>query len=238
MPIHIFLLCFNEELMLPHTLKHYRSRFPNAVISIFDNYSTDRSVAIAEEAGCRVIPYDSKGQQDEKLLIWLRNHFWKHYVTNDWVIMCDMDEWLDITQEELDEEDKKGVTIITTQGFNMIGESKTTDYQDIDLFAIKKGVYSNEMSKNICFKYPDIHSMEFWYGAHRSFPQGRVVFSQKTYLLKHYDMLGQEYIVDKRRRRYARNEVSRMGGLNGHYVMEAEKTIEDYQNNLARAVTL
>ena len=52
--MNIFLLCYNEELMLPHTLKHYKTRFPNATITIFDNYSTDRSKQIAEEAGCLI----------------------------------------------------------------------------------------------------------------------------------------------------------------------------------------
>ena len=115
MQVSIFLLCYNEELMLPYTLKHYRTRFPSATITIFDNYSTDRSATIAEEAGCRVIKYDSKEQQDEKLLIWIRSHLWKDYVDKGWVIMCDMDEWLNATEEDLKVEEAKGTTILTAR---------------------------------------------------------------------------------------------------------------------------
>jgi len=235
--MNIFLLCYNEELMLPHTLKHYKTNFPNASITIFDNNSTDRSVTIAKEAGCQVISFDSKEQQDEQQLIWVRSHMWKKYVESGWVIMCDMDEWLNATEADLEEEQKKGTTVLTTQGFNMVGESTTVDYSDIDLFQIKKGFYADNMSKRICFQYPLV-SMEYWYGAHKCFPQGHVVFSEKTYLLKHYDLLGQEYLMDKHRRRWERNHLSRANGLNQHYFIEKEKTIQVYQEALAKATTL
>ena len=64
--VHIFLLCYNEERMLPHTLKHYKTNFPNAIITLFDNHSTDRSVEIAKEAGCNVAYFSSSDQQDEQ----------------------------------------------------------------------------------------------------------------------------------------------------------------------------
>lgn len=238
MRIHIFLLCYNEELMLPHTLRHYKTKFPHAKITIFDNRSTDRSVQIAEEAGCQVIPFDSKEQQDEQLLIWVRSHMWKKYVEEPtWVIMCDMDEWLNITEAELEKEHNKGTTVLTTQGFNIVGESTTVDYSDIDLFEIKKGFYADHMSKRICFYYPSV-SMEYWYGAHKCFPQGHVVYSDTTYLLKHYDLLGPEYLVEKHRRRWERNHVSRASGLNQHYFNERDKTLEVYYQALARSITL
>jgi len=236
--MNIFLLCYNEELMLPHTLRHYKTRFPSATITIFDNYSTDRSKQIAEEAGCRVVQFDSKEQQDEQLFIWVRSHMWKKYVTDpSWIIMCDMDEWLDATEEELEEETQKGTTVITTQGINMVGESQTEDYSDINLFDIRKGFYDDNMSKRICFKYPTV-SMEYWYGAHKCFPQGHVVYSEKTYFLKHYDFLGENYLVEKHRKRWERNHLSRSNGLNQHYFCEREKTVEVYQTARSRAVTV
>jgi hypothetical protein len=148
--------------------------------------------------------------------------------------MCDMDERLDATQEELEEETRKGTTVITTQGVNMVGESKTADYSDINLFDIQKGFYDDNMSKRICFKYPTV-SMEYWYGAHKCFPQGHVVYSEKTYFLKHYDFLGEEYLVEKHRKRWERNHLSRSNGLNQHYFNEREKTMVVYQTALSRA---
>ena len=235
--INIFLLCYNEELMLPHTLHHYKTRFPSATITIFDNFSTDRSVEIATHAGCNVSTYDSKGQQDEKLLVWVRSHKWKEFVKSGWVIMCDMDEWLDATEEDLRMEEIKETTILKTQGINMVGESQVADYSDLQPADIKRGFFDDNMSKRICFFYPMI-SMEYWFGAHKCFPQGRVQYSEKTYFLKHYDLLGAEYLVEKHRKRYERNQLSRMNGMNGHYLNERDKTIQIYQEALARSVFL
>ena len=238
--VHVFLLCYNEELMLPHTIQHYRSRFPRCHITIFDNVSSDRSVQIAETLGCRVVPYHTRGQQDEKHLIWVRSHMWKEHVPNDpahpcWVIMCDMDEWLDITEEELNGEIAKGTTVITTQGVNMVGESQRADYSDITLATISKGYRDNNMSKRICFQYPTV-SMEYWYGAHQCFPQGHVQSSHTVYLLRHYDYLGEEYVVDKRRKRWERNALSRQMGVNGHYSQERATNVAVYREALANAM--
>jgi len=222
--------------MLPKTLRHYKTNFPNATITVFDNHSTDQSINIARDAGCRVISYDSLEQQNEQLLIWVRSHMWKDYVdVPSWVIMCDMDEWLNATEYDLQKEYDKGTTVITTQGVNMVGESKVADYSDIDLFSIHRGFFDNNMSKRVCFYYPAV-SMEYWYGAHKSFPQGHVVFSEKTYYLKHYDFLGPEYLVEKHRKRWERNVVSRMNGMNQHYFNEREKTLEVYQQALNRSI--
>lgn len=238
MKISIFLLCYNEELMLPYTITHYKKMFPSATITIFDNHSTDSSCEIAESNGCNIVKFDSNEQQDENLFIWIRTHLWKKYVTDGWVIMCDMDEWLSLTEDELQQEDTKGTTIITTKGFNMVGESKQKDYSDINLFDITKGYHEENMSKRICFKYPDVITMEYWYGAHQCFPQGRIVYSEKVYMLKHYDILGEQYLIDKYYKRYQRNELSRSRGCNHHYILDNDKVVSIYNDALAKSVVL
>jgi glycosyltransferase involved in cell wall biosynthesis len=237
MKISIFLLCYNEELMLPHTLKHYRTNFPSAEIYLVDNLSTDNSVKIAEQNGCKIKTYDSNGQQDEKLLIWVRTHIWKEFVNEGWVIMCDMDEWLNINEEQLKEEDEKGTTIIKTQGVNMVGEANTIDLSDINIFDIKKGVYDNNYSKRICFKYPTVN-IEYWWGAHTCFTYGNVVYSENQYLLKHYNYLGEEYLIDKYKKRYERNHISRGMCMNTHYTCCLDETKNTYKGWLSRAIDI
>jgi len=235
MTVDIFLLCYNEELMMPHTLNFYKTNFPNATIHIVDNYSTDSSCDIAEKNGCKIIKYDSNGQQDEQLLIWVRSHIWKKHVTNGWVIMCDMDEWLNITEVDLENEENKGKTIITTNGVNMVGESNTINFSDINLFEIKKGVYDERYSKKICFKYPDVN-MEYWWGAHTATAHGNVLYSDKIYLLKHYNYLGEQYLIEKYCKRYERNQKSRELGMNGHYLNDIEEIKNVYRDWLSRAI--
>lgn len=237
MKVSIFLICYNEELLLPHTLNYYKTMFPSAEIYLIDNYSTDNSCRIAEEYGCKIIKYNTNNSQDEITLISIRSHKYKEYVTDSWIIMCDMDEWLDMTEEELAEEETKGVTVIKTQGVNMVGESTRADLSDIQLLDIKLGFFDEDFSKKVCFKYPDV-SMEYWYGAHKSWPQGRAVYSEKAYCMKHYNFLGAEYLVEKYRKRYVRNQTSRQKGLNGHYKDSREEAIKVYEECLKRAIPL
>lgn len=235
--INIFLLCYNEELLLPLTLKHYKSRFPSATIYLIDNESTDNSVQIAKDNGCIIRSYSSNNQQDEQQLIWIRTHVWKEFVKEGWIIMCDMDEWLDMDEYQLNEEDYNGTTIININGVNMVGESKTTDLSDIILSEINRGFYDDSFSKKICFKYPAVN-IEFWWGAHKCWTFGNVKYSNKKYLLKHYNYLGENYLIEKHRKRYVRNEKSRSIGINKHYLNDTEKIKAEYRNVLNNSVNI
>ena len=138
---------------------------------------------------------------------------------------------------DLEDEETKGKTIITTNGVNMVGESNTIDFSDINLFEIKKGVYDQRFSKKICFKYPDVN-MEYWWGAHKATAHGNVSYSNKTYLLKHYNYLGEQYLIEKYRKRYERNQKSREMGMNGHYLNDIEEVKKLYKDWLSRAITI
>jgi glycosyltransferase involved in cell wall biosynthesis len=226
MNITIFLLCYNEELLLPLALKHYRDRFPTAKFVLVDNYSTDNSHNIAKENDMEIKQFESSNCQNEETMMHIRNNIWRD-VTSGWVIMCDMDEWLEITEKDLINEEEKGTTIITTNGFNIVGNSKTIDLSDIDIFSLNEGVYNDNFSKRILFKVPDVE-INFWWGAHTCRPLGNVIYSENIYILKHMNYLGAEYLVEKHRKRYARNELMRYRGMNGHYSNEQEKVIHDF----------
>lgn len=230
MRISIFLLCYNEEILIEKTIQYYRERFPSSSIIIVDNCSTDRSVQIAIHNNCDVMSFNSGNQQNEAILLDMRNNVWKVAKTG-WIIMADMDEWLNITEKELEEEEQKGTTIITTKGYNIIGNSRTKTLDDINLFELKEGVYDENMSKRVLFKLPDVDICYGW-GAHKCNPKGNIVYSEKEYILKHMNWLGEEYIIEKYHLRTIRNQIyyhNNTISFNGHYFTEKNKLIEMYR---------
>ena len=90
MTLHVYLLCHNEEVLLPHTVAHYRRRVPGVTFTILDNESDDRSAAIARELGCAVSTFGSDGKMDDGTQRDLKNTVWRE-VADGWVIMADMD---------------------------------------------------------------------------------------------------------------------------------------------------
>ena len=95
--VTVHIITYNEEVMIGFCIEHYRKKFPNCIIKIYDNYSTDNTVAIAEGYGCEISNYNSYDKFDEQTLIKLKDTCWKNSET-DWVVVCDCDELIDITQ--------------------------------------------------------------------------------------------------------------------------------------------
>ena len=158
----------------------------------------------------------------------VRNTIWKQ-AKDGWIIMADMDEWIVVTEKELEEEDQKGTTILTTQGFQIVGDSQTTTLTDLALSHLRHGFLDEHFSKRILFKSPEV-DIRFGWGSHTCDPVGTVVYSERIYLLKHMNYLGLPYLLEKHRRRYARNEHSRSRGMNGHYLNDPAAVQREYES--------
>lgn len=240
--MRIYILCFNEEILIQRTIDHYKKKFPSAKIIILDNYSTDASRDIATENGCEVRFIDTHGSQDEVIMKNIRNTVWNE-VAEGWVIMCDMDEWLEATEDDLAREEALGVNVLEVRGYDMVGDSTTISLSDIDLNTVKKGVYKPNMSKRVCFRRPDIQSMRYGIGMHTNDPliaRGHTLkYSAQQYVLRHMYILGLEYLIDKHRRRYERNEhARRLGYYNGHYTLDIKQLTSFYDDHASRAIDL
>ena len=52
--ITVYTMAYNEEVFLQYMIDHYRSKFPNCHIVVYDNQSTDRTIEIALRNNCEV----------------------------------------------------------------------------------------------------------------------------------------------------------------------------------------
>lgn len=178
MKVEIFSIMKNEEAMLPFYLKHYQDRFKDCIINVYDNGSTDNSIQICKDAGCYVGQFPV---YTEELLKDWKNTIWKDS-TADWIIVCDIDELLHITDFGL-ESLPEHVNIISTKGYTMI--DVTNDNLPIE--KLDHGVYAPPYCKNIMFKNNYISDMNYEMGAHQCNPVPTPVYSTDVYALLHYN---------------------------------------------------
>ena len=231
--ITIYLLCYNEEILLPHALKHYKERFPNASFVIIDNESTDNSVEIAKSFGCEIYTWKTNNIANIVENVKLKDNIWKT-ATTDWVLIADMDEWLEITEEQLNQEDARGITILRNHGVQIVAESQSLLLDDIDLHTLRDGFFDNGYDKTICFKRTLITDINFTRGAHKSNPKGKVVFQKVPYIMKHMNFLGLPWYTEKMKVRFLRTEFNRIKlRCSGHYSNSDSVILSKFNNVLS-----
>jgi hypothetical protein len=232
MDINVFLLCFNESVLLPYTVKHYKKYLPSCKITIYDNESTDNSVEIAKELGCSIISWSSNDMIDDFKYKEIKNNCWKS-IKKGWVIMADMDEFLCVSEDDLMKEMNLGTTILNVKGCDMLGESKTFDLSDIDLQNIKKYIDNHYENKKLCFLRENITEMNYECGAHCCNPQGYndIKYSSNMYINKHMSFLGLIFFTNKYIERYKRAANMRKHGMAVHYTQDIVAIENIYRNN-------
>jgi hypothetical protein len=112
MKIHLYFINFNDSYYLPFIAKHYA--FCEKII-MFDNYSTDHSVTLANKLGFEVRSFGKPGELNDQHYLDVKNNCWKESRGKaDYVIVCDADEfiWGDYT--------KLTCSLPKSEGYNMI----------------------------------------------------------------------------------------------------------------------
>lgn len=200
--VTIYTITFNEEALVEFVVKFYQKMFPNCIINIYDNYSTDRTVEFAEALGCNVEKFDTGGTFHDGAHKDIKNSVWKK-ATTDWVIVNDFDELPYITQDELKHEEAVGNNLIKFTPYNMLNKGG-----DIDLNNTLDGFYDECYYKFILFNKSQIEDMNYPYGAHASMghinkirpksPAKPVrLGSTKQYKLLHYKFINLEYTIKR-----------------------------------------
>lgn len=191
--ISIYILCFNEEIIISHTINFYRHRFPAASITILDNHSTDQTVKIARELGCEIYQFATDGKISDLMYQYLKNNCWKKS-ENQWILVCDCDEHLCITEGELINEESLGTNIISSEAYNMVNMNN-----DLAVASIDHGYRDNDVcqfyDKSLLFNKAFITDINYSIGAHSVIPDGNVKFSSRKYRLLHYKYISPDFMV-------------------------------------------
>ncbi|WP_255362702.1 glycosyltransferase family 2 protein [Tenacibaculum sp. MAR_2009_124] len=228
--IELYVLCFNEQKMIRHTLNYY-SKFCSKIV-IIDNQSTDDSIELAskyEHVEFRYLDSDNEFVEDK--LRETRNNCWKGSVA-DYVIVCDMDEFLydENLMEKLTLAKQRNIVMPMIVGYNMINDNFPLDYDSLITTQIKFGKRSNWFDKNIIFDPKKVKEINFSPGSHQCYP----VFYENTITdellelkLLHYKYLGREYLYKKHK-----DYVNRMSAISkekkhGYEYLDGEKHIDN-----------
>jgi len=233
MKIDVFAVCYNEEKMIGYFLKHY---LPFANVYIYDNNSTDNTVQIVKEMGGTVIPFSTNNQYDEMSQVRVRNNCWRQS-TADWVIICDVDEFI-YHPNLIKILEETNATLIIPEGYNMYSDTfPTTKGQIYD--EIRFGIPDSVYSKPIIFKPSEIKDIQFGVGSHYlGYIDGNVISDSSTGIkLLHMKHLSINYLLERYSLYSKRmSNDSRQSGWGKEYLWEKEKVINLFNENFSNRI--
>jgi uncharacterized radical SAM superfamily Fe-S cluster-containing enzyme len=198
--VHVYTLCWNEEIMLPHFLRHYS--WAERIV-VYDNESEDGTrncVADCDNAELR--SFDTGGRYSEERLANFKNNAWKESRGDaDLVIICDVDELLyhpDLAAV-LGTMVRRKATLLLPMAYQMVSSRVPVPGEDL-LDAMPEGVRLHAYDKCLLFDPNEIDEINFDLGAHVCRPAGRVeYFRVPGLVLLHYKYLGLEYVHNRHR---------------------------------------
>lgn len=223
MNIEAHIMVYNESETIHLTIKHYQ-QFCSKII-IHDNFSDDRTREVAEEMGCEVQLFGIKGQLSDAEYTRLKNNCWKGS-NADWVIVCDADEILYVTE--------LSGTILLTFGWNVFSENVPRETWS----EIQTGFHDPQYSKLICFKPEAIKEINYVHGCHVAKPTGSVIYSDTVTPLFHYRNVGGSGRLIKRHALY-RDRLSdwnKRWGCGSHYNYSDERRKLEWEEQYQKSV--
>lgn len=222
--ITVFGLCYNEEVMLPFFIAHYRKMFPGCRIVLWDNESTDRTHEIAMMNNCEIRTYDTNGKLNDEKYLELKNTWWREAET-PWVLIVDIDEHVEINQHQLQEEENRCASLIRFEGWNLVNMGDGMNPEEI-----KTAVRATSYDKSYLFNKEAIHEINYRPGAHTAQPKGRVLQSHGIYRCFHYKYLNLPYMIARHEHfasRLSPENIKR--GYGFHYKYGAEKITAEFE---------
>ena len=180
MKVEIYTVVKNTGMLFPFFIEHYRKMFPECIINVHDNGSTDDTVKICKEYGCNVEFFEK--ECSHKNLTDFKNNIWKSSEA-DWIVICDQDELVHVTEEDLIREDDRGVTMLRFMGYNMI----SLNGDDFTLDELTHGTECPSYSKFYMFKPNRVKEINYSTGSHFCNPEPFQIMGD-VYKALHYKL--------------------------------------------------
>lgn len=223
--IHVYAIAWNEEVMLPHFIRHYRERFPGCPITILDNGSTDRTREVATDAGCELVAFESGGQLDDDAYLRVKESCWRD-CREPWAVVVDADEFVAADRGMLE---SCGADVIKCRGYNMVCDGVDS------IAAARRGVLAWQYGK-MCVLRPDrIARMNWSHGCHRASPAGKsgraAAIADGICPLWHMRFPSVEYVWQRHLAYQQRmSAFNRANGLGAHYWQSRESIAAEYRH--------
>lgn len=235
MTIETFIITWNRENTIHLTLKYYLAL---GTVTLYDNFSEDRTREIAEEMGADVRLFGRAGVLDDQVYCDIKNHCWKRSRA-DWVIVVDDDEIL-WSPDLLGDLSRIRETVIKPVGFSIF----SNDMPKADWTELMTGVPDDQYSKLCCFNPQKITDINYVYGCHVARPKGEIYIHEGLHLLHYRAVGGAERLIERHKLyepRRQRSAINMRWGLGGHYketVDHPEETRKWFSENLQKSYVL
>jgi glycosyltransferase involved in cell wall biosynthesis len=250
MNVEAYIVCWNEEELLPFTLDHY-SQFCDRIV-VLDNYSDDSSFDIASrypkvhiEQWRAFHEEDEEGNMvpvyDERALTNIKETCFQVFGKGaDWVLVVDADEFYyhPEIRLKLAEYMNAGVNYPLVEGYEMI--SKYFPKYDGELLVdkVKTGRLEKGMSKRCVFDPRVGFGSKLCFGAHGMFLREDLAVENEHFDLKllHYKDLSLDYKINRRKKLLARrSKWTTDEGLCGHWDQSARVITKAFNKDLKDA---
>jgi len=226
-------MAYNEEFLIQHMIDHYRVRFPNCNIIIYDNESTDNTYNIAINNNCEIINYKTNNQVDDLKLMNLKSNCWKSSKT-DWVLVCDVDEFLDINKDQLLSEQSIGTTIIKPDGYDMVNFEDNYDIKNM-----KYGYRHSRYDKCCLFNKKFINEINYSAGCHDCNPQGIVNFNKNKYKLYHYKFINPNLFIKRGECTFKRlSDINKKNKWGSQYERTSKEWLDIFEERKSKSIKI
>ena len=241
MRIRLYTVCWNEARMLPYFLRHYE-QFCDSIV-VYDHKSDDGSAEILDAHPlCERRSLSNAKGLDDGVLLDIKCHVWKECRDRfDWVICCDVDEFLyhpdlpGYSQDCLN----RGVSIPAPTGWQMVSDDFPSSAGQL-YDHVMTGFEDSFYNKRIVFNPTLVQEINYSPGCHAAHPQGVVCEDADPDLkMLHFKYLGLEYLKSRYAELAAQlSDFNRAHGFGWHYLQSHEQLESQFRERRQRTVTV